>query len=227
MTVQICVVNASPVLSDAEAAAVVPALQKWDDTMVAPAWGFEKCVYSFMPRGKLPGPGDQRWPIFLNRHSSDPGALGWHDDQIGKVFGRVFVGDCILAGVSWTVDLSHEAAEMRGNPTLNRTWTMRDGRLALVELADPVEDDVLAIEVDGVKLSDFVLPAYFSTGPGPYDYKGRLGAPCPSLAPGGYQSIYDAGAWTQLTAMRIGLPPSYRSMRNHYGMRRPSIPLGP
>jgi hypothetical protein len=128
----IVIVNASPVLSDAEAAAIVPALQVWDDTMLAPAWGFDKCTYTFMPRHQLPAPGDTRWPVFLNRHSLDATALGWHDDQSTQIFGRVFVGDCIQYGISWTVDCSHEVAEMRGDPTNNKTWTMPDGRLAMM-----------------------------------------------------------------------------------------------
>ncbi len=220
----IVIVNASPVLTDAEAEAIIPALQIWDDTMLAPAWGFEPCIYSFMPCGELPAPEDPRWPVFLNRHSIDPGALGWHNDITDKIFGRVFVGDCILDGVSWIVDASHEVAEIRGDPTINKTWTMPDGRLALVELCDPVEDDILGIDVGGVKLSDFVLPAYFSTGAGPYDYKGRLTAPCPSLAPGGYQSIFENGEWTQMTAMRLGGRPSIRSLRYHHSLRLPRLP---
>src|SRR5579859_6647116 len=168
----IVIVNASHVLSDADAASIVPALQTWDDTLLAPAWGFDRCVYSFMPYGHLPVPDDTRWPVFLNKHSTDPGALGWHDDQ-GRPYGRVFVGDCVTYGLSWTVDCSHEVAEMRGDPTINKTWTMPDGRQALIELCDPVEDDILGIDIGNTKLSDFVLPAYFSTGPGAYDHQGR------------------------------------------------------
>jgi hypothetical protein len=227
MAVEIVVVNASGALSDADAAAIVPALQVWDDTMVAPAWGFDKCTYSFITfnelrAGALDNIGADVWPLFLNRHSTDPGALGWHTDQTGMVFGRVFVGDCLLYGLSWTVDASHEAAEMRGDPTINKTWVMPDGRQALMELCDPVEDEILGIDVNGVKLSDFVLPSYFSAqfNP-PFDYKGRLTAPCPTLAPGGYQSIYDGVSWTQVTSMLMGGPPSYRSIRWHHGHRLP------
>jgi hypothetical protein len=63
-----------------------------------------------------------------------------------------------------------------------------------------------------VKLSDFVLPAYFSTDAGPYDYQNRLKGPVPTLAPGGYQSIFD-GEWHQVTARLLGGPASYRSTR--------------
>jgi hypothetical protein len=223
--VNIVLVNASPVLSDAAVLAVLPALQKWDRDMLAPAYGFEPCRYSFLSwtmYQREPSRPDE-WPIFLNRHSSDASALGFHDDPAGgHVYGRVFVGDCIRYGISWTVDLSHEAAEMRGNPTLDKTFKMPDGRLSLWELADPVEDDSFAIDVDGVKLSDFVMPDYWSSKTvGQFDYGRHLTGPCPTLTPGGYQSIYDGQQWTQMTAMFMGGPPSYRSSRFHNGMRRP------
>src|SRR5579859_7212573 len=104
----ILIVNASSVLTDAEVRAVLPALQKWDDEMLRPAYDLDACAYGFMPQGQLPDPTDNSvYPIFLNRHSTDDGILGWHDDQAGKTFGRVFVGDAIRYGVAWTVTLSH------------------------------------------------------------------------------------------------------------------------
>jgi hypothetical protein len=228
MMTEIVICNASPVLTNAEASAIVPALQTWDDTMLALAWGFDKCTYSFIPHGQLPVPGDPRWPVFLNRHSADAMALGWHDLQAIGTFGRCFVGDCILDGLSWTVDVSHEVAEMRGDPTIDRTWTMPDGRLALMELCDPVEDDLFAIDVGGVKLSDFVLPSYFSNHGGlgrPWDYQGKLSGPCPTLLNGGYQSIFENGAWTQVTAMHLGSRPrpSVRSQRFHGSLRHQQL----
>lgn len=233
---EIVIVNASSVLTDAEVQAVIPALQRWDDEMLRPAWGFDPCTYSFASRHQMPAPNDPRWPIYVNRHSTDPGALGWHDDRAGRIFGRVFAGDCLRYGISWTVDLSHEAAEMRGDPTIDRVVTLADGRQALVELCDPVEDDRFAIDVGGVKLSDFVLPGYFgmllghpmgTTDPPmpPFDYGGHLSGPCPTLTTGGYQTLIVDGQYTQVTAMYLGGDPSYRSQRYHRSHRAPRIAL--
>lgn len=221
--IRIVIVNASSVLSDEEAFAIVPALQVWDDTMLRPAWGFEPCTYSFWSWNawQTSKKDPNVWAIFLNNHSTDPGVGGYHDDQDGLIYGRIFVGDCLRYGISWTVDCSHEAAEMRGDPTINRTFTMADGRLAMHELCDAVEDDALAIDVNGVKLSDFVLPAYFSAADaGPYDYGNHLSGVCPALTTGGYMSIYDGTSWSQVTAMYLGGGPSYRSQRYHHGDRR-------
>lgn len=224
---KILIVNASKILTDEEATLVVSALQKWDDTMVAPAWRFEPCVYAFSSWADFESSQpDDVWPIFLNRHSTDLGALGWHDDQSGRIFGRIFVGDCLRYGVSWTVDVSHEAAEMRGDPTIDQTVTLPDGRIALKELCDPVEDDLLAIDVDGVKLSDFVLPTYFGLpaavgwGNRGYDFQAQLKGPCPTLTSGGYQSLLVNGQWTQVTARLLGGPCSYRSERFNAGSHR-------
>ena len=210
---EIVIVNVSDDLADAEAATVIIALQAADDGLLRPAWGFDKCVYSFMPRGQRPQTNDPRWAITLEHSSTDPGIGGYHDDQAGRVYGRCFVGDCLRYGVSWTVDVSHEAFEMRGNPDVDATVTLADGRIAAHELCDPTEDDSLAIDVGGIKISDFVLPAYFTGGAKPWDYQRRLAGPCPTLATGGYQSLYANGEWTQVTARKLGGPHSYRSLR--------------
>lgn len=221
---QIVIVNASHVLTDDAARAVLPAIQKYDDTLLMPAWSLDRCLYTFQNWAEFQSnpPGPDVWPIFINRHSIEAGVLGFHALDGWKPFGRVFAGDCLLERILWTVDLSHEAAEIRVNPQLNRTWTMPDGRLALMEACDPTESDDQAIDVDGVKLSNFVLKAYFSTAPGPWDVQGRLKGPCPTLTAGGYQSIYD-GEWTQVTAMYAGMRPSVRSARWHHGNRLPRV----
>ncbi len=221
----IVIVNASPTLTDAEAARIVPALQVWDDTKLAPAWGFDRCTYHFQPwHAWHTAPVPDAWPIFLNRHSVDTGVLGYHDDAT-LIYGRVFVGDCLRYGISWTVDCSHEAAEMRGDPTINKTFTMANGEIAMHELCDAVESDDLAIDVGGVKLSDFVLPAYFSiAAPGPFDYQKKLSGRCPALTAGGYMSIYNGTDWTQITAMLLGDRPSIRANRYPNRHRVPRIP---
>lgn len=196
----IVIVNASPVLTDAQASAPLKAIQTFDDAFLRPHYGFERAHYHFLPRGQLPDPRDASvWPIFLNNHSTDPGVLGWHDFQAGQVFGRCFVGDCIRDGISWTVDLTHEAWEMRGDPTIDQTYAMEDGRLAAYELCDAVESDLYALGHDGVLISDFVLPDYWSNKTiGRFDFGRHLNGPVPALTSGGYMSIMQNGAWTQV-----------------------------
>ena len=227
--VDIVIVNASRVLTDADIVARIPSLKKWDDDYLRPAWGLDRCVYHFMPHGQLPDPNDRSiWPIFINKHSKDPGALGWHDDQAGLIYGRVFAGDCLRYGISVWVDISHEAGETRVDPTINRFFTLRDGRLAITEVGDAVESDENAIIINNERFTDFTLPNYFSFNTtGQFDYQNKLHAPCPALTPGGYMAIYENGGWTQITAMHMNGPPSYRSIRYHNSHRRLAIPQMP
>ena len=235
----IILVNASSVLSDSEVAAWVPAFQKFDDDSLAPAWNLDAATYQFMTWASFPWKGADRppgdvWPLFVNRHSTDPGALGWHTVEQQEVYGRIFAGDCVRYAIAPSVDCAHEAFEMRVDPYTNRTVTLPDGRIALVESCDPVEDDLLAIDVDGVKLSDFVLPTYFglpavagweNRG---YDFQAQLKGPCPTLTAGGYQSLLVGGQWTQVTARLLGGPCSYRAERFNAGShrrRRIAVPI--
>ena len=69
------------------------------------------------------------------------------------------------------------------------------------EVCDAVEGHAWAYEIDGVRVSDFVLPSYFAgAAPGPYDFGGHLQAGCPALMPGGYIGEYDPalGTWRQV-----------------------------
>src|SRR4051812_17963913 len=92
----IVIVNACSALSNDTVAEVVPLIAAFDKSTLAPAYGLEPCSYSFVGRGQtMPVPGPNLWPVYLNLHSSDPGALGWHDDEGGRIFGRCFVGDCL------------------------------------------------------------------------------------------------------------------------------------
>jgi hypothetical protein len=221
----IVIVNASHVLQDKEITDILHGMQAWDRLLQA-AYGMDAGHYSFATMAQFQaGKTTGAWPIFINNHSSEAGALGWHDASPGGVpFGRVFAGDCKRYGVSWTVDMTHEAAEMRLNPQINKFFRLADGRVAPMEACDAVEDDTLAIVIGNLALSDFVLPTYWTKGqpirPGTYDYRGKLRGPCPALTPGGYQSLYFDGQWHQVTAMHLGGPASFRSTRFHNSPRR-------
>lgn len=198
----VVIVNASSVLADREIKAMIPALQKQVDRDFLPLWGDQAvpATLSFAPISDIGTLPEDIWPIFVNKHSTDASALGWHTNE-DRVFGRIFAGDCIKFGISWTVDLSHELLEMLGDPDATKTFKMRDGRLAAYEACDAVEADDLSYTVDNFLVSDFVTPAYFSNGDpsGRYDYAHHLKGPCPALTPGGYMSICEPGAgWSQI-----------------------------
>ncbi len=193
----IVIVNASNVLTDTEAAYPIPMMQKQIDTQLLPAWGggVVDSELHFATAAEIPTLPADCWPIFLNRHSTDPGALGWHTEEGVKVFGRVFVGDCLHYGLVWTIDAMHEIIETMGDPNATQTFKMEDGTIAAKELADAVEADDQAVVIDGVKLTNFVFPSYFSSGgAAKYDQQGNLRGPCPTLTDGGYMELLPPGA---------------------------------
>jgi len=231
----IVLVQASTVWTDGQAQAVLPGLQAWDDRYVRPAYGLDKCAYHFATfadfrAGRTAG----AWPLFLNRHSVEPGVLGFHDDKAAGTFGRVFIGDCIRYGVSPTVDISHEAAEMRWNSLIDKFFTIPDGpfagAVAPQELADAVEADEDGIDVGNMRFTDVVWPDYWSAKKvGKFDARGLLRGHCPSMLPGVYQSLYGPGAlpWHQVNARHLGGPATWRSTRfdnTHRGLSLRALP---
>lgn len=207
------VVNASPLLKDADVEIIIGPLQTQIDRDFVPVWRSklsETTIKVVFARAQdIPTLESDSWSIFLNRHSTDAGALGWHDDDPSQnihIYSRVFVGDCLLMGLSWQTTLSHEALELVLNPNISRVYRMGNGRLAAYEACDAVEADEQAYDIGGFKASNFVLPSYFSkAGLGPWDFRGKLNGRCPTLTPGGYLPVTDArGNWTQISMDRIG-----------------------
>jgi hypothetical protein len=77
-------------------------------------------------------------------------------------------------GVPWTVSASHELFEMLVDPRAQTTTPTAGGAgdVWVDEVADPVED--YWHWVRGVRLSDFVYPAWFQNAPGRQDAMGWL-----------------------------------------------------
>lgn len=212
------VVNASRLLPDAEVQAKVAPLQKQFDRDFVPAWGewATPVRVRFASMNAIPSLPADAWAIFLNKHSKESDALGWHDHRDGRVFARVFVGDCLLMGLDWGVTLSHEALELNLNPRIVRVYHVTTGRYVgyktPLEACDAVEGDQFAYDVDGYRMSNFVTPYYYSTRvQGPFDHRRVLRAPFPSLSSGGYASLIDgAGNWSQIYADKANNLPARR-----------------
>jgi hypothetical protein len=131
-------------------------------------------------------------------------ALGYHDQtNAGLPYGFVFTELSRSMGESWSVTLSHEALELIGDATANvfaagphpaeRERTV----FHWYEMCDAVQAEQYAI--DGVLVSNFVLPAYFTPdneAGARNDFLGRLradGTALPSFGinPGGYVGFFD------------------------------------
>jgi len=118
-------------------------------------------------------------------------ALGYHDTTPdGRPYGRVFAspilengGTLTTGSLSISQTISHEVLEMVGDPYANWWADGPSGNEYALELCDPVEND--SYEIDGIAVSNFVGPRFFSAGPGPYDWMGKLFTPF-SMSAGGY-----------------------------------------
>lgn len=161
--------------------------------------------------------------IFFLDNADVAGALGYHDLLASDVpVGYVFVETTLDDGEEWEVTGSHELLEQAADPYVNLGVVVtfppkkpkpphgphhhddKSQKKAFLayETADPTEEDVYLI--DGIPVSNFVLPAWFQDigkPVGPFDYMGKLTAPL-TLTRGGYVAYMPLGQtnWRQYTA---------------------------
>lgn len=145
--------------------------------------------------------GDAVLYVVDNQADSDD-ALGYHESNFNGVpYGFVLLELCRKLKESWQVTLSHEALELVADPQANLlvkgphpTVPSREVYFWF-EVCDAVQQDTY--KIDGVPVSNFVLPLYFSqdsTAAARIDFLGidKGGALKPfSVRPAGYVGYYD------------------------------------
>lgn len=131
------------------------------------------------------------------------GALGYHEkNDRGIPYGFVFTDLSKELEEPWSVTLSHEALELIGDPETNllvvgpNPTDRRRKVFHWYEMCDAVQAE--SYDVDGVLVSNFVLPLYFTSSDekgGRNDFLGRSykGKTLQSFGvnPGGYLGYYD------------------------------------
>jgi hypothetical protein len=207
-------------VSDSEVKEWLAAQQIQLDRDFTPAWGVAMKL-RFVGRSERVS-GHEALLVFLDT-TDEATALGYHYESAqGTPLGKVFVKTCIESGLSWTVCASHEALELAGDPNINLLCLDASGTRAYVrEMCDAVEADELGYRINGVLLSDFVLPSYFDpevtvTKAHKRSFCGHVTKPF-EVAPGGYMSYIDltnlAGGWQQLDRRAKHRPGSRRVRR--------------
>ena len=204
--IEILVYNQTTVLTDAQVQAVIPALQTQLDRDLCPAWSLGQYKLLFVPKGQAAQKG--QWQFLFLDNTSDASALGYHDQtSFGDPIAYIGVQETINDHGTWSVTASHELCEMCVNPNLNDSeYNDRQNRIDIRECCDAVESDSLGYAINGVQVSDFVLPGWFNADVAPtvpLSFGGHVSQPF-ELAPGGYISFIDlakpSAGWQQVFA---------------------------
>ena len=208
----VAVVSETKRISFAELSRVSAALQKQAIRDLAPVWNIHSTVDAFAKLEDVPV---GAWPIIIEENIDTPGAAGVHEDKDGQPFALV------TAEQGWSLTASHELVEMLVDPfgrrlTDGQSPKPGQGRVQfLVEPCDPSEAVEFAYVIDGVTISDFYTPKYFSTNFNPadrYSHTGAITRPRQVLR-GGYLSWHDpvTDHWFQETFFE-GKKPKFRDL---------------
>jgi hypothetical protein len=190
----IAVKNLSSVVSDAQVRHALPAFQKQVSRDFLPHWGVAGQL-TFYPKDAEAPP--EAWLLALFDTSDDASAMGYHETtRTGKPTGKVFAKTSARNGSVWTVTFSHELLEMLLDPECNLQASDDEAnRVYAYEVCDAVEADADGYEIDGVLVSDFVLPAWFEPGAPSserFAFHSEVHGPC-HLRLGGYISCREWG----------------------------------
>jgi len=179
----VALVSDSTAVTFSEVSPVAAALQKQATRDFSPLWKVDATVSAFASLEAVPV---DYWPVIIRDNIDQPGAAGYHTDDQGQPFSLVQADD------QWQLTASHETLEMLADPFGNRTvagapppqapapLSALKRVLYLVEVCDPCEDTQFAYGVNGIQLSDFITPHYYSPqGPAGtlYSFRGNLKGP--------------------------------------------------
>jgi hypothetical protein len=211
--IPVSVINSSKVLKDAEIAAAVPALQIQVSEHLAPRWHIDAAL-EFVPTGKQPS-SSGNWRLEILDDTDYPPDSGYHNvGSDGIPYGRVFVNTVRQYKESWTITASHELLEMLVNPYVYLAAYVPfdgdysySGTFCSLEICDPVSPDANGYKINGIDVSDFVFPEWFSpflARPGAdqskqVDYCKHLADPAPVIGSGTTISVF---GWRDLQSQQ-------------------------
>lgn len=158
-TARVQIVNDAGAVKSGELGKVVKALARQVRDHFAPAWGIG-CELDVVPRARL---AKDAWVLTLAVDFPSAADDGWHElGPHGQPCGIVSVKDAIADSGEWTSTASHELLELLADPAVALSGQHdADGHAHAfaMEVCDPVQ--ACRYELGGVKLSNFVTPAWF------------------------------------------------------------------
>lgn len=216
------IINETSRMADKDLESLVAPLQRQVTEHFEPAWGAAGSTITFAPRGTTVAAADGVVPVHIRDRCGISGDLGFHEDPTtpDAIIGAL---DCQDYGMSLSQVISHEVIETLADPLASMTHVGTDGLRYMLEPCDPVQDQ--GYMIDGVMVSDFVLPSYFDLAlkGGPlFNHLGTLMSRCPGLLYGGYIEGWNGTQWVQRRARRTDgthSPMSRASRRSAYRAR--------
>jgi hypothetical protein len=187
----IAVVNESNILSDEEVSNATVACQIQINRDFYPIWDLNAHLvfYSNSQKSQIPS-NNMQLIVIDNADVAD--ALGYHTlTATGMPLAKVFVETSQQAGTPWTLAFSHELLEMIADPWANLTVFVQTGNtsgaIVSYEVCDPCQALANSYQINGVVVSDFVLPQWFGfyTSGNTFDFQGYITQPA-TILPGGY-----------------------------------------
>jgi hypothetical protein len=194
-------------LTDESVQAAIRAVNRQIIQDFVPYWGFgaQLRLEGKSNRRRSNATSDMRGDavLYLCNEVKNSGVDGYHDKTYrGIPYGVVYLELSDLLDEPWTVTLSHEALELIGDPEANLLVQGPDPRhpkrtvFHWFEMCDAVQDEQYLL--DGIALSNFVLPLYFTASAehgGRNDFLGTTvrGKTLRSFRvnPGGYIGFFD------------------------------------
>lgn len=158
---------------------VVQALQRQVSQDFAKAWGVEARV-EMMRRGDRRPPNPDAFWVAILASRDQPEAAGYADlTPNGKPLALVFADEVAADGEELSVAVSREVLEMLADSSLNGfEHRASDSKLYAREICDPVQGRANSYMIQGVRVSDFVYPAFYQEGSkGPFDHRRAVKAP--------------------------------------------------
>jgi len=202
-------------LSDAEILRSIRAVNRQVEEDFQPYWGFGATLRL---EGRT-GAGRRRFTqsdmrgdavLYVVDGVDVDGAEGFHESTYSGIpYGIVFLGVAAKLDEEWTVTFSHEALELIADPEANllvqgpHPTDARRRVFHWFEMCDAVQTETYC--VDGIRVSNFVLPLYFTSSEergGRNDFFGTTGGQSLrsfGVNPGGYIGFYDPRRRTNVT----------------------------
>jgi len=225
---RVSVLNESTLVTDAAVRAMLPALEKQWNRDLRPVWGIDRVKLAYVPKHGVARPGSW-WLVFLD-DSKQAHRRAYHDlTDEGLPISKVFVRTILADHASLSVGASHELCEMAVDPWLNNAYQDAQGVFWAGEICDPVQDDAYGYRIDGVLVSDFVTPDWFSHAHSTrrVDFKRRVGRAFRVLAGGYAQRFEGKRGWVQVRGKQarhkkraVAAPGTRRERRTRVNRRR-------